>query len=74
MAQDHPSLNSARDWLVDKAPVNGAGRVRRRRVRRQPRVAVAGMVEQGALATLNATLQPQQPFTTWRTRSKRPGW
>lgn len=28
-----------------------------------PRLAVAGEDEQGVLSTLNATLQPQQPFT-----------
>ncbi len=62
-AQDNISLNNARDWLVDKFPgqltldeseaEEGGG----------PRLAVAGDDEQAVLTTLNASLQPQQPFT-----------
>jgi hypothetical protein len=63
-AQDNISLNNARDWLVERFPgqldldESGADEEGG-----NPRIAVVGEDEQGVLAALNATLQPQQPFT-----------
>ena len=62
--QDNISLNNARDWLVERFPgqlgldESGAGEEGG-----SPRIAVTGEDDQAVFAALNATLQPQQPFT-----------
>ena len=63
-AQDNISLNNARDWLVERFPgqlgldESGAGEEGG-----SPRITVTGEDDQSVFAALNATLQPQQPFT-----------
>ncbi len=63
-AQDNISLNNARDWLVERFPGQlGLDESVADQEGGSPRITVAGGDEQSVHAALNATLQPQQPFT-----------
>ena len=63
-AQDNISLNNARDWLVERFPGQlGLDESSTGEEGSSPRIAITGDDEQSVFAALNATLQPQQPFT-----------